>query len=249
MTRELLIFPFGLIILSIFGIIIFFIFSRNIFELSYGSKWSDGITEYPSVISVLLCGTNEDSITFSGNGRSVVVEDSSNHRLFNDTASLKSYVKEKMQFNGSDYFMKFVDFLSVESNVRCSDSGNLHTTISISDEAVYSRDYIEHEIANIGRVFTRNSSNNVRWLLYPDGGERRVTEIDGKICVYISRTQLVPGLTGERTRVMSERQITRNIQNRLWNRYEVTCTSIGKHPYCGELVRRDSLGGRKKIYH
>ena len=236
MTRELLILPFGLIVLSILCIIFFFIFVRDVFELGFGSKWGEGVTEYPSMVSVLLYGSNEDTLTFSSDGRKVIYELSSSPELFIDTNSLKKRVEETMQSGYEESLKKFIEFLIVEDCTRSSETGKLQVTITIPDEVVSSTEYIENEIANLGRVLIRNAGNDVRWLLYAEGGERRVTEIDGVMRVYIRRLQLVPGWIGERSRIMSERQITRNIRNRLWNRFEVNCVSIDKYTYFGEIV-------------
>lgn len=236
MTREFLILPFGLIVLSILGFIFFFIFVRDVFELGFGSRWSEGITEHPSLVSVLLCGDNENTMNFSSDGRKVIVEYSYKNGLLMDTHSLRNYVRENINNGYGTCLMKYIDVLSVEDCTRCIESGKMQVTITIPDEVITDRKYIECEISNLGRVLTRNTVNNVRWLLFSEGGERRVTEIDGVMRVYIRRLQLVPGWIGERSRIMSERQITRNIRNRLWNRVEVNCISIDKYTYCGEIV-------------
>lgn len=240
MTRELLIFPFGLIVLSILGIIFFLIFVRDIFELGFSSRLGEGITEYPSMVSVLLYGSNEDTLTFSSDGRKVILEHSASNELFMDTNSLRKRVTEIMRSGYEESLTKFIEFISVEDCTRCIKTGKLQVTITIPDEVVRNKEYIENEIANLGRVLIRNTGNDVRWLLCPDSGERRVKEVDGEMLVYIKRRQLVPGWIGERSRRMSERQITRNIRNRLWNRFEVNCVSIDKYTYCGEIVASKS---------
>jgi len=236
--HQLLILPLGLIPLYFLGAYLFSIFIRNSVEVNYGRKKGKGITEYPSEVSVLLEGTNENSISFTEDGRSVVVTTNSKYEWISDATSLKEYIEDIMRRRSAHDDIEFVDFLIIEAITRDGESGNLRLTISIPDEVMRSKKYIEHEISNLGRVFVRNSSNDVRWLIHPQGGERRVTEKDGKILVYINRVQLVPGFFHEKTIFMSERQITRNIKNRLWNRLDVKCISIDDHTYCGEILCR-----------
>lgn len=236
MGHQLLILPLGLIPLYFLGAYLFSVFIRDGVELSYGRKRGNGITEYPSIVSVLLEGMNKNSITFSEDGRRTVVMADSDCPWITDTASLRKYIKEIMRFNSDDDGSEFVDFLVAEDITRNGESANLRLTITIADEVVCSKKYIEHELAYLGRVHTRNSSNDMRWLLFSGSGERRCIEEDGRMLVYIDRVQLVPGLFWERSRVMSERQITRNIKNRLWNRLDVKCISIDGNTYCGEII-------------
>lgn len=89
----------------------------------------------------------------------------------------------------------------------------------------------------MGRVFKRNTAgNSVRWLL-GSPGERKIIRIDGRLFVYIDRIQMVQGIVDDTKEIiMSEKQITRNIKNRLWNRVDVKCISIDENTYFGKII-------------
>jgi len=55
------------------------------------------------------------------------------------------------------------------------------------------------------------------------------------LLVYVDRKQTVPSFINTKQRAMSEKQITRNIKNRMLNRVDVMCLSIDKNTYCGEI--------------
>ena len=104
------------------------------------------------------------------------------------------------------------------------------------DEIVLTRDYIEHEIKNIGNVFKRNDQgNNCRYLLGALG-EHEIVKMDDRLLAYIERRQRVQSFFGEKDITMSKKQITQNIKNRLWNRVDVKCISIDKKTCCCEIT-------------
>jgi hypothetical protein len=116
-----------------------------------------------------------------------------------------------------------------------ADRGN-RLIMTMPASTVLSNEYIEKEVRNLGRVFTRNTVNHHRFLLFAKS-DREVRFSEGKVLVRIGRQQLIPTFTGNwKDQVMSERQITRNLKNRLWNLVEVKCTSIDRHTYCGEIM-------------
>lgn len=77
--------------------------------------------------------------------------------------------------------------------------------------------------------------NDIRYLGHPQG-ERRTERKDGMLLVYIHRLQIVPGFLFEKQKTMSEKQITRNIKNRLWNRVDVKCISLDEDNFCGVIL-------------
>lgn len=244
MGQTLLILPFGL--LPVFFVIayIFFIKTGDGVQKNIGSKFRDGITEYPTEVSLLLYGTNDNKIEFTDDGKSIILTIKSPEYMgvspfinINDAASIKKYIKERVAFGGDYFDPDLFDLHVIEDIVQDEGAGVHRLTMTLPDKIVRTEEYIEHEICNVGRMFKRNNSpgNSIRWLIYPQG-ERRVSKKDGRLFVYIDRLQVVPGFLDEKQIIMSERQITRNIKNRLWNRLDVKCISIDEKTYCGEII-------------
>ncbi len=234
--NTILILPFGLLpILFIVGWVLFSSAEDGL-QKSVGSKIRTGITEYPLEVSMALYGTNENKITFSEDGRSVILTVESPGYINLDTPSnVKEYLKEGMRHSDS-VNLDWVNQYTITAISEDKEAGTHQIVVSIPDEVVLTDQYIEHEINNVGRVFKRNSAgNSIRWLLYPQG-ERRVERKDGRLFVYIDRLQIVPGILDEKQKIMSEKQITRNIKNRLWNRVDVRCVSLDERVYCGEIL-------------
>jgi hypothetical protein len=238
MGNTLLILPFGL--LPVFFVIAFLFFTKadEGVQKNIGSKIRAGITEYPTEVSLLLYGENEHKIEFTDDGKSIIL--TINSPKYNgisdisDAASIKKYLK--LVDRGQDRFEPdLFDCLVIEAIVKNEETGIHRVTVTLPDEIVRSEKYVEHEIFNVGRVFKRNNGNSIRWLLHSNG-ERRISKKDGRMFVYIDRLQVVPGFLDEKAIIMSERQITRNIKNRLWNRLDVKCISIDEKTYCGEII-------------
>ena len=134
--------------------------------------------------------------------------------------------------------MDWVNHYNITKIGKNKETGKQQIIISMPDEVVLTDQYIDHEIQNIGRVFTRNAGAVAqRWLLWSHG-ERKTMREHGRLLVYIERIQLVPGIFQDfgKEKIMSEKQITRNIKNRLWNRVDVKCISITESTYCGEIL-------------
>ena len=183
-----------------------------------------------------LCGDNENKISFTNDGKSVVLTvGSPSYISIDDSSGVKEFLKETMKHQDC-VDLAWVDQYIVTSISENKEAGTHEIVISIPDEVVLTEQYIYHEIQNVGRVFKRNDGgNSIRWLLYPRG-ERKTLRKDGRLFVYIDRFQVVPGGFDEKQRVMSEKQVTRNIKNRLWNRVDVKCISIDEKTYCGEIL-------------
>jgi len=232
---TLVVFPFGLLpFVFIIGWVLFSSAEES-FQFAIGSRIRSGITEYPLEVSMCLYGENENKIAFSDDGRSVILTvEKPNFMDIENLAGFQEYLKEHLRDNHS-VNLDWVDHFTCTSISEDKDAGVYQLVISIPDEVVLTDQYIDHEIQNIGRVFKRNNAgNSQRWLLYRQG-DRRIMRKGGKLFVYIDRLQLVPGIFDEKQKIMSERQITRNIKNRLWNRVDVKCISIDQKTYCGEI--------------
>jgi hypothetical protein len=226
--NTILILPFGIFpIIFIIGWLLFFSAEEGL-QKSIGSKIRSGITEYPLEASMCLYGANENKIAFTDDGKSVVLTvESPSHMSIDSPAEIKEFLKEQMRHQDS-VNPDWVDDYTVTDISENKEARTHRIVISIPDEIVLSDQYIDHEIKNVGRVFKRNNAgNSIRWLLYPQG-ERKTVRKDGRLFVYIDRLQIAPGILDEKQKIMSEKQITRNIKNRLWNRVDVKCISLDK---------------------
>lgn len=247
--HTILVLPFGLLIIYFFVSFVFFHKAKEGAEKHVGSKIRQGITEYPHLISLFLIQSEKNKIEFSGDGKSViltielwdiVLEDMN----IGDASSVKNHIEEYLKKLGSenvrnhpdDDFHQYLFGHYIVNNITLdTQTGCHHLTVTLPDEVVCGAEYIEHEIRNLGSVLTVNSSNHARWFTGTQG-ERRFFKRDGRMLVYIDRKQVVPGFIDTKSIIMSERQITRNIKNRLWNRVDVRCISIDENTYCGEII-------------
>jgi hypothetical protein len=217
--------PFGLLPILFFVVWMIWFRVSDDAQKHIGSKIREGITEFPNDISTLLEGVNKDELRFTEDGKAVVlsVKDAARSDI-RDVISAKeyltTYVPERRDILEEAFSRLQVANLSIDSAKDVA-----HITISLDDKTIRTLAYIEHEIKNFGRVFTRNSANGHRWLLYSQG-KSGVEKKDGRLFVHISRKQSVPSFLETTTILLSERQITRNIKNRLWNRFEASTKPI-----------------------
>lgn len=237
---SVILFPYGALPILIFiGILAYYKFD-DLYQDLIAKRFRSGITEYPLEISMHLYGNeNENKISFSLDGRSIKLGMMRPEYSYIDDIEtpdgIKNYLKSKSS-SSEHADTKWIDKYIVSDIHINEDSGELSATITIPDETALSRKYIEHEIKNIGRVFKTNSAgNSIRWLQHAQG--ERKTLIGGSgLFVYIDRRQVIPGFFGSKVVTMSERQITRNIKNRLWNRADVECVSLTDTTYCGKIL-------------
>lgn len=236
---ELLILPFGVLPLVLLAA---FIVWKAIEATVQGTIINDrrfGTTEFPTEVSRLLFGTNQDELAFSDDGKSVVLTIKKAYREIPDIASAELYVKDNL-YRRDDVNADWVDQLAVTHVAQTEQPRGYKLTITMPRSTVLSMNYIENEIKNLGCVFVRNTFNKHRYLYYPQNTQRIETS-NGRLLVHIHRIQLVQGFFDDsKELVMSERQITRNIRNRLWNQVDVKCISIDRQTYCGEIVYRAS---------
>lgn len=235
--NMLILLPLGL--LPIVFIVFWAVFhsAEDGLQKSVGSKIRAGITEYPTDVSMMLSGTNKNEIKFSEDGRSVVLTiESPSYISLDSTANVRKHFNEMFMHEGCGRgYPDMEDKYTIDDIVEDKEAGTHQIVISLPDEVVLTDDYIEHEIKNVGCVFERNSGNSHRHLLYSQIN-RRIERKGGKLLVFIDRLQVVPGILNHKQVFMSEKQITRNIENRLWNRVKVNCISIGEREYCGEIL-------------
>lgn len=235
-NQILLILPFGLIPLYFLVTYVFFKVAEDAVQDEVGGRLRHGITEFPTFISLCLYGTNENKMEFTPDGKSIVLTVAGTTMDLTTPAKVKDFIKNTLTHCGEDVSENLVDELIIEDIVANARANTCQLTFTLPDEVVLSESYIESEIRNIGRVFKRNSSGDeTRWLLYPQG-MRDIEKKDGRLYVHIDRVQLVPGFFDEKKILMSEKQITRNIRNRLWNRIDVRCISLDRKTYVGEIL-------------
>jgi len=235
--HTIIILPFGLLPLVFLVVWIFFTVAEERAQKTLLGKLRYGITEFPTTISKILEGTGKHEITYTNNGRSLALAFASVFDGIENMHEATEFIRKCVESN-SEVDQNLMDHYIVEAVERAPEKGICYITVTLPDKIVLSDTYVAREIINVGRVFKRNDVNAHRWLLYRDESENRVVKSTGHTLVYINRRQCVPGFFGERYIMMSERQITRNIRNRLWNRFDVKCVSIDKDTYCGELIKR-----------
>lgn len=235
-AASVIIFPYGALPVLLFAGILLYYKLDDTFQKVAASKLRSGITEYPLEASMHLEGDNENKISFTKDGKSIELTTMTPSYIdFETPNGIRNYLKDKLKHLNSAN-PEWVDYYIVSTTSINKKTGELTATITMPDNIVLSKQYIEHEIKNVGRVFKRNyRGNSIRWL-QPVQGERKLLMKNGRLLVYIDRKQIVPSFFDSKVVVMSERQITRNIKNRLWNRADIKCISINNDTYCGEIV-------------
>jgi hypothetical protein len=232
---EFLILPFGILPLILLVVYLIWKVLQAIGQRAITDNHRFGRTEFPSDISTLLCGTNEYELAFTEDGKSVILTMPDAAGDFSSSVSVQDYIRNTLS-KRDDVSQEWIDQLTVVNVASHGKVGSCRITITMPSTIVVSIRYIENEIKNIGRVFMRNTSNRQRFLLFPQKTQH-IEVINGRVFVRIDRVQLVPNFLGGWTEgVMSERQITRNIKNRLWNQVDVKCTRLDRKTYCGEII-------------
>jgi hypothetical protein len=234
-VHQILILPFGILPLILLAAYLVWKVLEATGQRTITDDRRFGTTEFPTEVSKLLCGMNHDELAFSADGKSVILTILDAYCELANSANAQRYIKDNF-YGEDDVNRAWADQLTVTHVARTEQPRGYRLTITMPCSTVLSMKYIENEIKNLGRIFTRNASNDHRWLLFPQ--EARSIEVSkGRMLVRVGRVQLVPTLLGNwKDGVMSERQITRNIKNRLWNRVDVRCISIDRQTYYGEII-------------
>jgi len=236
MGQTILILPFGILPLVLLAGYLVWKVLQATGQRTITDDRRSGATEFPTEVSTLLNGMNEDELAFSDDGKSVVLTVKKTYRDLPDKESAEDYLKDHFRSHDDDLNSKWAAELEVLEVTPTAEDGGYRLKMRMPASTVQSMEYIENEIKNLGRVFLRNTVNEHRWLLFALG-DRHVEVVEGKLLVRIARVQLVPTFLGNwKEGVMSERQITRNIKNRLRNQVEVRSTRIDRQTYCGEIV-------------
>lgn len=239
--QTMILLPLGL--LPVYFFIAYILFDKGLEkgQKAIGGRFQKGITEYPHLLSRLF-NSSTDELTYSDDGRSVILSISLGHTDYDgkeirDAAGVMYIIEEYYSHYDQEY--KYYDGickkLVIENVTRDEAASKLRIKLTLPTEIIGSDEYIENEIARVGRVFNQNSPDSFYYLLYkPVLG--RVEKKDCRTLVFVDRRQYIPSIFDTREAIMSEKQITRNIKNRLWNRFDVQCVSIDETVYCGEIL-------------
>ena len=227
--HTLLLLPLGLLPVGLLIYYFFFKAAEATVERHVLADTRRGIEEYPTMMSHM-----GDKIVFPPNSKNITVTTAFNSHLNYENALDELWRK----LHNVDWQLEecFVKQHTVESVVHDGVDNLTKITYALSDEALFSAKYIDYEISHLGSVWSDRSTVNDSRRMFSVLGERRVERRDGRTFVHIDRLQHVSGLFDAKTIIMSERQITRNIKNRLWNRFEVKCVSCQGRTYVGELT-------------
>lgn len=231
---ELMILPFGILPIVLIVVYIAFRSADDKFQKSFLSTFIQGITEYPLEISVCRWGS---TIAFTEDGKSVTVTaDYVSEKMVDNPELLREQIKnsigESQGFIDRD---RVDDYIIMVDNYE-PEKETCRLTVTLPDEIVQSEAYIRHEIRVLGCVFEVNHVNNARYINYPQKQQSCIFK-EGKIFVHIQRLQLLPHNSLFRSHmIMSEKQIKRNIKNRLWNRVDVKTISMDDFNFHGEII-------------
>lgn len=231
--NTLLILPLGLLPIAIIIIILLYFKTDDFFGKYIGSRFRNGITEYPAVFSPLQCATNNTTISFDED--LILLEmDKPKYEKVESSSDAHIYICGLIREAENDYEQRKQLKFTIKEYIDYGDSFSL--LIDIPYEMVASKDNVELEIMNLGRVVKVNDLNNVKWLLGSQGG-RTVQHIGNRTVFSIGRQQSIPTFFDTKLVTMSEKQITNNLRNRFLNKLEVKCTALDKEFYHGDIIR------------
>jgi hypothetical protein len=238
-----LILPFGILPLILIVGYILYIKLGDSSNKHIGSKTRKGKDEFPMEISSLWISKQINDLAFSHDGKSVSF---TKKPLFQDSLDTNEDVKEEIKqtlaecriHNSENQFEGWIDHCRIHSTQKDPETGLYRINLSPDDVLVKNIHYVRHEINNMGRIMMSNTTtNDARYLTSFPENNQCVRSEDGRLLVTINRNQSVPTFfDGQKEITMSAKQITRNLQNRLWNRVEVHCLSIDDTTYHGEIV-------------
>ncbi|KXS55613.1 MAG: hypothetical protein AWU57_62 [Marinobacter sp. T13-3] len=241
MGQSLIILPLGLA--PIIFVVFWFVFFKgaDAAEKYVNPKLRKGATEYPAEVSALWMRGLAGRMEFTDGGKSVTLNLTKTFQNVTTRSDLKATIstllREHRVHSNEEVFEGWVDHIIIKNIIRDPDTNTYKVTLTVDDDLLNNEDYLAHEIRNVGRVHMENTtSNGARYLSFsrPNNSVRRE---NGRLLVTIERSQLTTGVIDSWKRVtMSERQITRNIENRLWNRYSVKCLSMDDSTYYGKII-------------
>lgn len=238
-----LILPFGVLPLILLAAYIVYVRTAESSDKHIGSKRRKGTDEFPLEITALWAGKRAEDLAFTSDGKAVhlTMRPIAEGHLDTPEAVIKELsgaLVDCRNHGGERLFEDWLSHCRIHSTQQDPENGHYRVTLSPDDAMVKSQTYIDHEIRNLGRVMMSNSTTNkARYLTSGSISNQCTRSDDGRLLVTINRRQQVPGFLDSRKEItMSGPQITRNLQNRLWNRVEVRCLSLDDTTYHGELV-------------
>jgi len=242
MGQTILILPLGLAPLIFFIVWIVFIKGSDTNEKYIAPKIRKGKTEYPVEVTGLWNVGSVEKVEFTNDGKSIAV---TVNPLASSTLTTNEDIKqwiitslnEYRSHNSEKVVHDWVNHCIIEGTTEDSKTGSLIITLTVDDQLIKNHDYLWHEIKNVGRVHMANTTTNGSRYLSHRTPKNELHRENGRILVTIERTQSTQGVFDSwKEVIMSERQITRNIENRLWNRYQVKCISMDDDSYYGEII-------------
>ena len=232
--NTLLILPLGILPIAILIIILLYFKFDDFFGKYIGSRFRNGITEYPAVFSPLQCARDNTTISFDEKNWILLEMDKPKYEKVESSSDAHIYISGLIREAENDYEQRKQLKFTIKKYSDYGDSFSL--LIDIPYEVVASKDNVELEIMNLGRVVMVNSFNNTKWLLGSQGG-RTVQHMGNRTVFSIGRQQLIPTFFDTKLVTMSEKQITKNLRNRFLNKLEVNCTALDEEFYHGEIIR------------
>ncbi|CEP35454.1 Putative uncharacterized protein [Halomonas sp. R57-5] len=233
--NTILILPLGIApFVAIIVWVVFFESSAGIRKKIAG-RFRKGITEYPTEAFMFLAHSIDNSIEYMGEANILVLTlKGPSYSNVTTVADLKRCLKSYSDNDGVN--LDWIDEYVLMFIHKDKEAGSIKVVLSIPTSIVRSEAYIEHEIRNVGKVFIEGGYKySLRYIPtnhYTNSCERK----DGRLLVHIDRRQEVDGFLDVKTVLMSESQITRNIENRLWNRVKVECIGLDDEMYHGVIV-------------
>ncbi len=237
---EMLILPFGILPVVFFVLFMLYFNIDEVAQKRLLSKFRKGITEYPTDISLFLCGENENTLEYTEDGKSIFLTITNAYcgeKEF-DVSVFKSAVDLYQYYAGYADCENMLDKYLMQEIYYESEANSLKVLFTVPFEIVCSKKYIMHELLSLGRVFKRNAQGNTyRSLIYNfSSSNNHLSEVDGRVFLHVGRHQHIDGFFGYKEIVMSSNQIIRNIKNRLWNRLDVKLVSMDAETFCGEII-------------
>lgn len=242
--NTLLILPFGLLPIAFFIGYIIFIKSDEANQKYIAGNLKSGNTEFPALLTDLLgCGC---SLRFTNDGHNIIVSipyyDFSPINCADEfLAQIKSYRKNCLsnslnwldQCQISDIRrVKRMETKQFSNNeFRKVESEFTEAELFLPKQVISTIEYITGEIEDLGRTLI--TDGGARKRLNYVYGTREVEFKEGKYYVRISREQESSGIFSSKNTTMSEKQITRNIKNRLWNKATISGASVDAQYYYG----------------
>ncbi|TNC80850.1 MAG: hypothetical protein C9356_12050 [Oleiphilus sp.] len=238
----MLVLPLGLAPIIFFLIYTGFFIGDDVNQKYVAGKFRKGKTEFPTLLNNLLCRRCMINFDTTGTGIKLIIP-TCRYEPVNSESDAREYIRKHTNYLSFDW----VDHCEISNFRKAVIESNdekesyVEMDLMLPTHVIAQKAYIADEMKDLGRTLVQGGHSGNHMSLLHCGGDNQVEEKAGKFQVRIDRRQEVPGIFDYRTALMSEKQITRNISNRLWNRAKVTCTAIDDRHYHG-IIEFTHLG-------